>query len=364
MSSSPHPSRVATTFGLLLGAVDLRNGAGWRPRPLGHRSGRSPPRLRRARGAGRSAARPQGGGVLHAVVRRSGGEGPSGGGLDRSPDHREGRRPASPRGGGELAGSVPVLLRPRSGAAGRRRRQREFRSDSGGSGFVVSADGFVVTNNHVIEGATKLRVRLERARLRRQGQGHRPGDRPRAAQDRRRPQAPYLPLGDSDRLRVGDWVMAIGNPLLLEQTVTVGVVSAKGRSIGLTRTARSRTSSRPTPRSTAATRAARWSTSRRGGRHRHRDERRRREHRLRGAGEHPGGGPAAAAREGQGQRAAISASTSSNLDYDRAQAFGLPRPAGALVTQVVDDSPGGQGRRPARRRHLSVDGRKVRRRAT
>jgi serine protease Do len=109
----------------------------------------------------------------------------------------------------------------------------EFRSDSGGSGFVISSDGLVVTNFHVIEGASSVKVHL--------------GDRDYAAEikgtdkatdiallkiDAGRPLR-FLELGDSDRLRVGDWVMAIGNPLNLDKTVTTGVVSAKGRSIGI-----------------------------------------------------------------------------------------------------------------------------------
>ena len=114
-------------------------------------------------------------------------------------------------------------------------KPRDFRSESGGSGFVVSADGLVVTNNHVIDGATEVKVHL--------------GDRDFKAEIKGTDSAtdlallkidvghpvPFLPLGDSERLRVGDWVMAIGNPLLLRQTVTTGVVSAKGRQIGLDR---------------------------------------------------------------------------------------------------------------------------------
>ncbi len=109
----------------------------------------------------------------------------------------------------------------------------EFRSDAGGSGFVIGPDGLVVTNYHVIEGASSVKVHL--------------GDRDYPAQikgtdkatdiallkiDAGRPLR-YLELGDSDSLRVGDWVMAVGNPLNLDKTVTTGVVSAKGRSLGI-----------------------------------------------------------------------------------------------------------------------------------
>jgi serine protease Do len=123
---------------------------------------------------------------------------------------------------------------PQSPRGGDGDEPREFRSDSGGSGFVISADGYVVTNNHVIEGATKVRVRVEDRYLDAEVKGTDPAtDLALLKVDAGRPLA-SLTLGDSDALRVGDYVMAIGNPLLLDHTVTVGVVSAKGRSIGLT----------------------------------------------------------------------------------------------------------------------------------
>ena len=114
---------------------------------------------------------------------------------------------------------------------------REFRSNSGGSGFVVSADGLIVTNNHVIEGATKIRVRLEERYYDAELKGVDPATDLALLHIDAPGKLAFLPLGDSARLRVGDYVMAIGNPLLLDHTVTVGVVSAKGRSIGLTQDA-------------------------------------------------------------------------------------------------------------------------------
>ncbi len=108
-----------------------------------------------------------------------------------------------------------------------------FRSDSGGSGFVISRDGLIVTNFHVVEGATEVKVHL--------------GDRDYPAEvkgtDRSTDLAllkinagndlRYLELGNSDQVRVGDWTMVIGNPLNLDKTVTTGVISAKGRAIGI-----------------------------------------------------------------------------------------------------------------------------------
>jgi serine protease Do len=101
-----------------------------------------------------------------------------------------------------------------------------------GSGFIVSADGYVVTNNHVVSGGGDIVVRLDRgsehpaqvigtdpatdlALLKIEGSG-----------------LPVLSLGNSDRLEVGEPVMAIGNPFGLDQTVTTGIVSAKERFIG------------------------------------------------------------------------------------------------------------------------------------
>lgn len=101
-----------------------------------------------------------------------------------------------------------------------------------GSGFILSNDGYVVTNNHVVDNADEVIVKtsegteykakivgtdpkLDLALLKIDGKN-----------------LPTVSLGDSDSLRVGDWVVAIGNPFGLEQTVTAGIVSAKGRVIG------------------------------------------------------------------------------------------------------------------------------------
>lgn len=112
-------------------------------------------------------------------------------------------------------------------------QDEQFRSDAGGSGFVISRDGLVVTNYHVIEGASEVKVHL--------------GDRDYTAEVKGTDRATdiallkidagndlrYLELGDSNNTRVGDWVMVIGNPLNLDKTVTTGVVSAKDRSLGI-----------------------------------------------------------------------------------------------------------------------------------
>ena len=130
--------------------------------------------------------------------------------------------------------------RPREGEPGpgpQRPTPEEYRSEAGGSGFLISPDGLVATNFHVIEGASELMVQV--------------GDDPREYPARVRGvdratdlaliqvetdrSLPFLKLGDSDAVRAGDWVMVVGNPLRLGRTVTVGVVSAVGRSgLGIT----------------------------------------------------------------------------------------------------------------------------------
>ncbi|HVS65140.1 MAG TPA: trypsin-like peptidase domain-containing protein [Thermoanaerobaculia bacterium] len=114
---------------------------------------------------------------------------------------------------------------------GRDGEPREFRQDGGGSGFIVSPDGWIVTNNHVVDGATTVRVRLAEREYEAAVRGVDDlTDIALLKVELDRP-LPYLELGDSSSLRVGEWVMVIGSPLALESSVTVGVVSAKGRAL-------------------------------------------------------------------------------------------------------------------------------------
>lgn len=113
-----------------------------------------------------------------------------------------------------------------------RDREQEFRSTSQGTGFLISPDGYIVTNNHIVESAVKVDItslqgdeyeaeivgtdpRTDLALLKVKGEN-----------------LPYLELGDSSKLKVGEWVLAVGNPLGLSHTVTAGIVSAKGRQLG------------------------------------------------------------------------------------------------------------------------------------
>jgi serine protease Do len=101
-----------------------------------------------------------------------------------------------------------------------------------GTGFIIDPDGLILTNHHVIADSTRISVRLTDGRTLR---GERVGSDPDTdialiKVDAPRP-LPHALLGDSDTLRVGEWVLAIGNPLAYEHTVTVGVVSFIGRKL-------------------------------------------------------------------------------------------------------------------------------------
>lgn len=102
-----------------------------------------------------------------------------------------------------------------------------------GSGFIISGDGYILTNEHVVDGADEIKVKLSDGR---EFKGEVRGLDGKldlalikidAGED-----LPVARLGNSDTIRVGEWAMAIGNPFGLEQTVTVGIISARGRVIG------------------------------------------------------------------------------------------------------------------------------------
>ena len=113
-----------------------------------------------------------------------------------------------------------------------REKEKEFRQKqrSGGSGVIVDKEGYVLTNNHVVEGVDKVKVRLNDGReftATVKGQDKRTDL---AVLQIKSKDLPAALLGDSDKLEVGEWAIAIGSPFGLEHTVTVGVISAKGRS--------------------------------------------------------------------------------------------------------------------------------------
>jgi len=109
----------------------------------------------------------------------------------------------------------------------------EFRQQGAGSGFVIGQEGLIVTNNHVIEGAKEVTVTLaSKEEYPAKIVGRDPKTDIALLKIEPKGTLPAAALGDSDRLRVGEWVMAIGNPFGLSNTVTAGIVSAKGRVIG------------------------------------------------------------------------------------------------------------------------------------
>lgn len=115
---------------------------------------------------------------------------------------------------------------------GPREKGKEFRHKqrSGGSGVIVDKEGYILTNNHVIEGADKVKVRLNDGREFTATVKGKDSRTDLAVIHIKAKDLPVATLGDSDRLEVGEWAIAIGSPFGLEHTVTVGVISAKGRS--------------------------------------------------------------------------------------------------------------------------------------
>lgn len=121
---------------------------------------------------------------------------------------------------------------PGGNGSKQKRKVQTPKREGAGSGVIISTDGYIVTNNHVVEGADELTVTLNdnkeySARI--------------IGTDKTTDLAlikitasnlPALPIGDSDKLKVGEWVLAVGNPFNLNSTVTAGIVSAKARSLG------------------------------------------------------------------------------------------------------------------------------------
>ncbi|HEX7126625.1 MAG TPA: DegQ family serine endoprotease [Thermodesulfobacteriota bacterium] len=141
----------------------------------------------------------------------------------KTPETRPGRQtPPFPFGPGPNPFGVPRTPRspiPRQGL---------------GSGFIVSEDGYILTNNHVVEDAEEVKVRL---RDEREFTARIIGRDPKTDLalikiDVPDTKLPAVTFGDSDRLEVGEWVLAVGNPFGLDHSVTAGIISAKGRVIG------------------------------------------------------------------------------------------------------------------------------------
>lgn len=124
--------------------------------------------------------------------------------------------------------------RPNQGQGQRRQREVQTPPRKGiGSGVIISADGYIVTNNHVVDKSDELTVTLNDKR---EYKARLIGQDPSTDLALIKVEGKNLPtlrVGDSDALKVGEWVLAVGNPLNLSSTVTAGIVSAKARSLGM-----------------------------------------------------------------------------------------------------------------------------------
>ncbi|MBI1306688.1 MAG: Do family serine endopeptidase [Bacteroidetes bacterium] len=115
------------------------------------------------------------------------------------------------------------------------RFQQNVPREASGSGVIITNDGYIATNNHVIENANKIEVILEDKRSYVAELVGRDPETDLALLKIEEKSLPFLSFGNSDELKVGEWVIAVGNPFNLTSTVTAGIVSAKGRNINLLR---------------------------------------------------------------------------------------------------------------------------------
>ncbi len=111
---------------------------------------------------------------------------------------------------------------------------REMPRQSVGSGVLISKQGYIVTNHHVVDHASAIQVTLaDKRQFKGRIVGFDPSTDLAVVQIDPHPSLPVIPLGDSDRLQVGEWVLAVGNPFRLTSTVTAGIVSALGRQVNI-----------------------------------------------------------------------------------------------------------------------------------
>ena len=114
-----------------------------------------------------------------------------------------------------------------------RQQQRSQPAQATGSGVIISEDGYIVTNNHVVADADKIEVKLTDKRVLEAKIIGRDPNTDIALIKINTKGLPFVKLGDSDEVRIGEWVLAVGYPLGLESTVTAGIVSATGRPTGI-----------------------------------------------------------------------------------------------------------------------------------
>jgi serine protease Do len=155
-----------------------------------------------------------------------------------------GGRPQLPKGFGGFGDLDPLLKRffeeqpGEGGTGGGMFEVPQGPRLSSGSGVLIDASGIILTNNHVVQGGGKVTVRLHDGREFTATNGDiltDPQTDLAVVRIKAGSSLPHAALGNSDQLRIGDWVLAVGQPFGLENTVTKGIVSATGRSVGITR---------------------------------------------------------------------------------------------------------------------------------
>ena len=137
----------------------------------------------------------------------------------------------SQRGGG---GESPFdMFEEFFGTPQRRQQAQPRQAQASGSGVILTPDGYIVTNNHVVENADKIEVQLTDKRSFEAKVIGRDPNTDLALLKVSATNLPMVRMGDSDNVQIGEWVLAVGYPLSLQSTVTAGIVSAKGRQIGI-----------------------------------------------------------------------------------------------------------------------------------
>jgi len=115
---------------------------------------------------------------------------------------------------------------------GRGQGTKKYEQVGTGSGVIISADGYIVTNNHVIDGASELEITLNnKKKYKAVLVGNDAANDIALLKIESNTNLPYVPFANSDNIKIGEWVLAVGNPYNLTSTVTAGIVSAKGRDL-------------------------------------------------------------------------------------------------------------------------------------